>query len=143
MSTSVATVLNENQSPTWQDDFLDHLLPKVKTHARFRFRDLPRCEREEAEADTVAVALVFFVRLLARGKNPSAFAVRIAKIAVLRVKEGRIVGMRAALFTILENQFGSIPEKIRDEISAKDDPAEIDSLLKKAIHITSIDELSR
>ena len=92
MSTSFATVLNEKLSPAWQDDFLDHLLPKVKTHARFRFRDLPRCEREEAEADTVAVALVFFVRLLARGKNPSAFAVRIAKIAVLRVKEGRIVG---------------------------------------------------
>ena len=97
MSTSVATRIRDNHvnaklSPAWQADFLDHLLPKVKNQVRVRFRDLPRVEREEAEAETVAIAVILFVRLVERGKNPSAFAVRIAKIAVLRVKEGRVVG---------------------------------------------------
>ncbi|MBI3864907.1 MAG: helix-turn-helix domain-containing protein [Planctomycetia bacterium] len=92
MSTSVAAVVNEALPPAWQQDFLAHLLPRVKTHARFGFRSLPRCEREEAEADAVAVAMVFFVRLVNRGKNASDLAPRIAQIAVLRVKAGRIIG---------------------------------------------------
>lgn len=94
MSTSVSTVVNEKLSSAWQDDFLTHLLPRVKTHARFRFRNLPMYEREEAEAEAVAVALVFFVRLVERGKNPSVFALRIARVAVLRVTSGRLVGSR-------------------------------------------------
>lgn len=82
----------EIESPTWQSDFLVHLLPRVKTHARFRFRDLPRCERDEAEAEAIAVALMFFVRLTERGKTPSTFATRIARFSVLRVKSGRVLG---------------------------------------------------
>lgn len=104
MSTSVAAVVNETLPPAWQQDFLAHLLPRVKTHARFGFRSLPRCEREEAEADAVAVAMVFFVRLAERGRNPSAFAVRIARIAVLRVKSGRIVGSGERSRDVLSRQ---------------------------------------
>ncbi|MBI3675183.1 MAG: hypothetical protein HY243_01015 [Proteobacteria bacterium] len=92
MSTSASAVVTESLPAAWQQDFLAHLLPKVKTHARFGFRSLPHCEREEAEADAVAVAMVFFVRLVNRGKNASELAPRIAQIAVLRVKAGRIIG---------------------------------------------------
>jgi hypothetical protein len=94
MTTSVATVVNEKPSSTWQDEFVARLLPQVKTHARCRFRDLPPFEREEAEADAVAVAMVFFVRLVKRGRNPCPFALRIARIAIMRVKSGRVVGSR-------------------------------------------------
>ncbi len=52
MNTSVATHADaipddKHQTSTWQDDFLVHLLPRVRTHAHYRFRDLPRGEREE------------------------------------------------------------------------------------------------
>ncbi len=92
MVTQLIPVADSRLPTAWQQDFLTQLLPRVKTHARFRFRDLPRSEREEAEAESIAVALVFFVRLVERGRNPSAFAVRIARVAVLRVKSGRLVG---------------------------------------------------
>ena len=92
MTTQPVPVADNRLSPVWQAEFLAHLLPRVKTHARFRFRNLPRFEREEAEAESVAVALLFFARLVERGKNPSSFAVQIARIAVLRVKSGRLVG---------------------------------------------------
>jgi hypothetical protein len=79
-------------SPTWHEQFLSTLLPRVRIHARFRFRDLPEVEREEAESEAIAVAFIFFARLVERGRNPSAFALRIARIAVLRVKSGRLAG---------------------------------------------------
>ena len=91
---SSTTIVNAaaRMTPRWHQEFLEHLLPRVLTHARYRFRDLPAVEQEEAVAETTATALVFFVRLVAQGRNPVTFAVRIARIAVLRVKSGRLVG---------------------------------------------------
>ncbi len=92
MKVQQSGVTCDRLSPAWQELFLTHLLPKVKTQARFGFRNLPAGEREEAEADAIAVALVTFVRLTERGRDPSAFAVRIARVAIWRVKAGRVIG---------------------------------------------------
>jgi hypothetical protein len=94
MSSTTAVTAEDKLAPAWHQEFLEHLLPRVVTQARFRFRDLPVADLEEAVAETTAAALVFFVRLVDRGRNPVAFAVRIAQIAVLRVKTGRLVGSR-------------------------------------------------
>jgi hypothetical protein len=89
-STPIITV-SDKLTPAWHQAFLEHLLPRVVTHARFRFRDLPAADFEEALAETTATALCFFVRLVDRGKNPILFALRIARIATLRVKAGRLL----------------------------------------------------
>jgi hypothetical protein len=100
MSTSV-TVVNDKLSSSWHDAFMTNLLPKVETVARIRFRGLPACEKEEAQAEAVAIAIVLFVRLLRRGKNPAAFAGRLAQVAVLRVLAGRLVSTPDSSFDVL------------------------------------------
>lgn len=78
--------------PEWHHVFVTDILPAVETVARIRFRSLPACEQEEGLAEAVASAMIFFVRLLRRGKNPARFAARLAKVAVLRVLAGRLTG---------------------------------------------------
>src|SRR3954451_16258082 len=82
-------------APQAHDDFLP-LLPGVATHARLRFRGLNPADREEAVADAVAQAFVWFVRLKERGKEPSCFPVALAKYAALAVRCGRHVGRQLA-----------------------------------------------
>ena len=76
--------------PGWHDEFLTHILPAVETVARIRFRGLPACEQEEGLAEATAGAMICFVRLMRRGKNPTMFAGRLALVAVLRVLAGRL-----------------------------------------------------
>jgi len=76
----------------WHPGFLTHVMPAVETVARRRFRSLPPSEREEATAEAVAGAVVVFVRLIRRGKDPATFARRLATFAVLRVLSGRLTG---------------------------------------------------
>jgi hypothetical protein len=74
----------------WHDEFLKNVLPAVEAVARIRFRCLPACEFEESMAESVATAVIFFVRLIKQGKNPTAFAGRLGQVAVLRVLAGRL-----------------------------------------------------
>ena len=76
--------------PDWHGDFLATILPAVESVAQSRFRRLPAHEREEATAEAVASAMVFYVRLVRRGKSPTAFAGRLAVVSVLRVLAGRL-----------------------------------------------------
>jgi hypothetical protein len=78
--------------PDWHQDFLTYVLPAVQSITRIRLRYLTPVEREEATAEAVVGAMVVFVRLIRRGKNPIPFAGRLAKIAVLRVMAGRLAG---------------------------------------------------
>lgn len=84
--------MNTLPVPQWHSDFLANILPAVNSIARSRFRHLPPVEREEATAEAVAGAMVSFVRLARRGRNPTEFAGRLATIAVLRVLSGRLAG---------------------------------------------------
>jgi DNA-binding NarL/FixJ family response regulator len=83
---------NPLTNPVWQEQFLSHVLPVVEDLARFRFRSLPAAEQEEATAEAVAGALISFVRLARRGRDPREFAPRLAQIALLRVLAGRLAG---------------------------------------------------
>ena len=57
-----------------QSHFLE-ILPRVETHARIHFRHL-RCpgRRDDAVAETVAVAWKWFLRAAERGKDVAGFA---------------------------------------------------------------------
>jgi hypothetical protein len=66
------------------------LLPRVERHTRVYFRHL-RCpaEREDAVAETVALAWQWHVRLARRGKDASRFAGALAGFAARAVRGGR------------------------------------------------------
>jgi hypothetical protein len=66
------------------------VLPRIETHARIYFRHL-KCphQREEAVAECLALAWVWFIRLVRRGKNPEAFITVLADFAARAVSSGR------------------------------------------------------
>jgi hypothetical protein len=92
MSTLFVAVRDCDAVPGWQEQFLAHVLPAVESIGRIRFRNLPAAECEESLAEAVASAMINFVRLLHRGRNPILFAKRLARVAVLRVLAGRLSG---------------------------------------------------
>jgi hypothetical protein len=66
------------------------ILPRIELHARFYFRGV-RCpqHRDEAVQETVALAWLWFVRLVQRGKDPLTFPSVFASYAARAVKCGR------------------------------------------------------
>jgi hypothetical protein len=93
----MSTVLSEDRVcrsvvPDWHQEFLTYVLPAVQSIARYRLRQLTPVEREEATAEAIAVAMISFVGLLRRGRDPVKFAGSLARIAVLRVIAGRLSG---------------------------------------------------
>jgi hypothetical protein len=66
------------------------ILPRIELHARLYFRGL-RCpqRRDDAVAETVALAWRWFVRLVERGKDPLAFPTVLAAYAARAVRCGR------------------------------------------------------
>lgn len=94
MNSSYIAVFNPIAPPSavWHQEFLTEVLPTVEACAQLQFRRLPPVERDDALSESIAVAMLSYLRLLKRGRNPIAFAGRLAKLAVLRVKSGRIAG---------------------------------------------------
>jgi hypothetical protein len=66
------------------------IMPRVETHARIYFRHL-RCpgRRDDAVAETVAVAWKWFVRAAGRGKDVREFPSALATLAARHVRCGR------------------------------------------------------
>jgi hypothetical protein len=69
------------------------LLPKIKEAARFSFRGLNPCDRDEAVADVCAAAWSAWSGLIKRGRNPLEVGpIGILNFAVKYVRSGRRVG---------------------------------------------------
>jgi hypothetical protein len=66
------------------------VMPRIEMHARIYFRHL-KCphQRDEALAECLALAWVWFIRLVRRGKNPEAFISVLAGFAARAVSSGR------------------------------------------------------
>jgi hypothetical protein len=66
------------------------ILPRIETHALIRFGFL-RCpgKRDDAVAETVALAWRWFLRLIAQGKEIDDFVMVLADYAVRHVRSGR------------------------------------------------------
>ncbi|MCI0464318.1 MAG: hypothetical protein L0Z62_45875 [Gemmataceae bacterium] len=76
-------------APSLRADFLT-ILPAIERHARFAFRHLQRYhDREDAIAETVAVAWAWYVRLARQGRDATAFPTALASFASRHVKSGR------------------------------------------------------
>lgn len=79
--------------PQEHDDFLP-LLPVIHRYAGRAFHRWSPDHREEAVAETTAAALVSFINLKQRGRNPLAFPTRLIRWAITHVLAGRRVGSR-------------------------------------------------
>jgi hypothetical protein len=88
MSASAQPASVPSAGDTPGDRFLASL-PRVERHARVYFRFLPPDRREEAVAETVALAWHWFLRLAERGKDASGFVSALASFAARAVAGGR------------------------------------------------------
>jgi hypothetical protein len=66
------------------------ILPRIENHAQIRFRHL-RCpgEREDAIAETIAIAWKWYLSISGRGKTIDDFVMTLADLAVRHVRSGR------------------------------------------------------
>jgi hypothetical protein len=65
------------------------VLPRIELHARVYFRFMKPDHKEEAVAETVALAWCWFLRLTARGKDATQFVSALASYAARAVLSGR------------------------------------------------------
>src|ERR1700676_518198 len=80
-----------------QPDPIEHLhsrfmklVPRIEMHARIYFRDLKcQAKKDDAIAETIAIAWKWFLSLAERGKDPSNFVVAFVSLAARSVKSGR------------------------------------------------------
>ena len=79
--------------PVWHEGFIA-MLPVIQQHACVAFRHLDKEAEEEAIAETIAHALVAYVRLFEQGKVDIAYPTVLALYGAKRVKVGRKVGMK-------------------------------------------------
>jgi DNA-binding NarL/FixJ family response regulator len=77
------------------------LVPRLQTHARIRFRHLRPVDREEAVAEVVAYGFASFLRLKARGKDPTTFPAVFAHFVARAVANGRGVVPRLSARDLL------------------------------------------
>jgi hypothetical protein len=73
-----------------QATFLAEVLPRIQTHGEVCFRGiLCQHRREEFQAEMVALAWLWFLRLVEKGKDPLDFPTALATYAARAVKSGR------------------------------------------------------
>jgi hypothetical protein len=95
----------------------ESLLPRLRTHARVRFRHLNPSDREEVVADVIAYGFASFLRLAERGKDPAAFPAVFAHFVAKAVANGRRVTPRLSTRDLLGR-----PRAARAAVHKLDDP---------------------
>ncbi len=79
------------ETASWQQDFLV-MLPKIKEHAGFMFRNLNGDDKDEAVQEVICNACASFSRLAAQGRKEAATWSSLARFGVRQVRDGRMVG---------------------------------------------------
>jgi len=92
MIASAIQSAHTRESP-WHAGFLSQL-PTIQRYASVAFRHLSEEAQEEAITETVANALVAYVRLCELGKAALAYPTVLARYAIRQIYAGRRVGMR-------------------------------------------------
>lgn len=77
----------------WHAGFLQ-MMPANRRYALIAFRNLGEEAREDAVTETIANALVAYVRLFELGKTDDAYPTVLARYAVCQIRDGRRVGTR-------------------------------------------------
>jgi hypothetical protein len=121
------------------------LLPRIELHARIYFRFLKSDHKEEAVAETVALAWHWFLRLTARGKDATQFVSALASYAARAVLSGRrLCGQlpaRDVLSEVAQRRHGftvqALPQSTRHPFE------ELYTSVQGQRHIDALDEMLR
>jgi hypothetical protein len=121
------------------------LLPRIELHARIYFRFLKSDRKEEAVAETVALAWHWFLRLTARGRDVTQFVSALASYAARAVLSGRrLCGQlpaRDVLSEVAQRRHGfsvqALPQSTRHPFE------EIYTSVQGQRHIDAMDEMLR
>jgi len=98
--------------------FLEHILPIVERHASIQFRHIRGQDRQDAVQEARAIAWLFFIQAIDRGKDPTAFPHCIATFATRRVKSGRrlVAGREGDAFSqVAQQRHGFTVHSLDDE----------------------------
>jgi hypothetical protein len=79
--------------PDWHAGFLQ-MMPAIRRYACIAFRHLDDEAKEDAVTETIANAMVAYVRLFELGKTDVAYPTALARYAVRQIRDGRRVGTR-------------------------------------------------
>jgi hypothetical protein len=107
--------------------FLTLVLPKVLSHGQVWSRHI-KCphRREDFIAEMVALSWKWFVRLVERGKDPTAFPTALASFAARAVRAGRRVAgqekPKDVLSPVAQARHGFMVEKLPDIATLGDNP---------------------
>jgi hypothetical protein len=121
------------------------LLPRIELHARIYFRFLKSDHKEEAVAETVALAWHWYLRLTERGKDATQFVSALASYAARAVLSGRrLCGQlpaRDVLSEVAQRRHGfsvqALPQSTRHPFE------EIYTSVQGQRHIDAMDEMLR
>ena len=83
--------VERSQAPTSHAKFL-RLLPLIRQHAKFAFRNATQELKEDLVAEVIANSFAAFARLACRGRDDLAFATPLAQYAIRQVRSGRRIG---------------------------------------------------
>jgi len=92
-SPGATTTDSTNAEANWRDRFA-HMLPGIRRHVRFSFRNMDAESRQEAVQEAIAFAFLAYSRLAQLNKTDLAYSSVLAKFAVSRVRSGRSIGRR-------------------------------------------------
>jgi hypothetical protein len=94
------------------------ILPRIELHGRVYFRHKNADAREELTAEMVGLCWKWFVRLVERGKDPTAFVSALATFAARAVNSGRRVcgqeRARDVLSPSAQKRHGFVVERLPD-----------------------------
>ena len=86
--------------PAWHAPFLA-MLPAIRAQAHFAFQHLDPESRQDAVQETIANAMVAFVRLAQLGRTEKAFPMVLVRSAAAQIRSGRQVGNRLNIRDVL------------------------------------------
>jgi hypothetical protein len=94
------------------------ILPRIELHGRVYFRNKNASTREELTAEMVGLCWKWFVRLVERGKDPTAFVSALATFAARAVNSGRRVCGQERSIDVLspsaQRRHGFVVERLPD-----------------------------
>ena len=105
----------KESAPAWHNGFLA-MLPRIRQSAHAAFRHLDEEAQEEAVAETIANALVAYVRLYEQRKPHLAYPTVLVRYAVAQIRGGRRVGNHLnsndVLAEVAQKRHGLVVERL-------------------------------
>ena len=111
---------NSTNKPAWHDGFLA-LLPEIRSQINFAFRGFEPASREEAVAETLALALDAYAKLFKQGRADIAYPAPLAMFAARQFRTGRrVIGGQVSRDDVLSSRAQSHHNVVVERLDRRD-----------------------